>query len=50
VSSTRQAKWIEDHLDGGFGQGSGPLVGDGSGGWMSFSTDDGFDVSGGLRH
>ena len=37
---------IEDHLDGSMGQGfSGLLIGDGSGGWISFLTEDGSTVS-----
>jgi hypothetical protein len=46
VRATYAGQDIEDHLDGSFGQGtSGLLVGDGSGGWISFATDDGAFVS-----
>lgn len=46
VRKAYAGKTIEDHLDGSFGQGmSGLLVGDGSGGWISFMTDDGASVS-----
>jgi hypothetical protein len=47
VRKTYAGKSIEDHLDGSFGQGmSGLLVGNGSGGWISFMSDDGTSVSG----
>lgn len=47
VRKAYAGKTIEDHLDGSFGQGmSGLLVGDGSGGWISFMSDDGESVSG----
>ena len=40
VRKAYAGKTIENHLDGSFGQGmSGLLVGDGSGGWISFMTD-----------
>jgi hypothetical protein len=46
VRKAYAGKTLEDHLDGSFGQGmSGLLVGDGSGGWISFMTDDGASVS-----
>jgi pimeloyl-ACP methyl ester carboxylesterase len=46
VRQTYAGRTIEDYLDSSFGQGmSGLLVGDGSGGWISFVTDDGFFVS-----
>ena len=46
VRSVYSGETVEDHLDGSMGQGfSGLLVGDGSGGWISFLTDDGFSVS-----
>ncbi|MCU1616635.1 MAG: hypothetical protein JWO98_4175 [Frankiales bacterium] len=47
VRAKYAGKNIENHLDGSFGQGmNGLLVGDGSGGWISFMTDDGQFVSG----
>jgi hypothetical protein len=46
VRATYSGHAIENHLDGSFGQGtSGLLVGDGSGGWISFATEDGAFVS-----
>jgi pimeloyl-ACP methyl ester carboxylesterase len=46
VRSTYADKTIEEHLDSSMGQGaSGLLVGDRSGGWISFLTDDGNAVS-----
>ena len=49
LSEVRDAyadRTVEDHLDGSFGQGtSGLLVGDGSGGWISFLSEDGRSVA-----
>lgn len=46
VRSAYADETIEDHLDGTFGQGmNGLAVGDGSGAWISFASDDTFSVS-----
>ena len=46
VRAAYAGETIESYLDSDFGQGlNGLLVGDGSGGWISFITDDGVTVS-----
>jgi pimeloyl-ACP methyl ester carboxylesterase len=47
VRAAYAGETIESYMDSDFGQGfNGLLVGDGSGGWISFFTDDGVTVSG----